>query len=48
METWDGTTDVSYQSGKKDTTDVFIVTVIYKKTGDGWKFRYIHSSGQSQ
>jgi hypothetical protein len=46
METWEGTADISYHSGKKDTFEKFIVTVLYQKTDDGWKFRNLHSSSQ--
>lgn len=45
LETWNGINIISYASGRVDTSDRFIVTVLYSKTSSGWKFYYLHSSG---
>ncbi|HYF30256.1 MAG TPA: nuclear transport factor 2 family protein [Chitinophagaceae bacterium] len=46
METWDGTTVTWLNSGQKDTSGRFFVTILYTRTPEGWKFSYLHSSSK--
>lgn len=44
LETWDGVTITRKNVEIADTSPRFVVTILYQKTNEGWKFRYIHSS----